>query len=162
MGSVLVPVEPLLHRLGGDVSSGSSPAEQPTPKASEVQTAAQASKTGVVLVVDDDPSIVELVVEILEAEGYPVEQASNGAEALAMIDRIRPALVLLDMRMPVLDGWGFARAVRERGIPVPIVVMTAAQDAGRWAEEIAAGGALAKPFEISELLAMVTRFAGTP
>src|SRR3712207_7416584 len=51
------------------------------------------------------------------------------------VERERPAVVVLDMRMPVLDGWGFARALQARQIRLPILVMTAAQNARRWAEE---------------------------
>ncbi|HUS15661.1 MAG TPA: response regulator [Chloroflexia bacterium] len=108
-----------------------------------------------ILVIDDDPAILSTTVAILEFEGYHVAQAQDGAEGLALLERMRPALVLLDMRMPVLDGWGFARSLRERGIQLPIVVMTAAQDARRWAAEIGAAGYLAKPFELPELIAAV-------
>lgn len=108
-----------------------------------------------ILVVDDDPSIRQTIVEILDLEGYPVAQATNGAEALEYLDHELPALILLDMRMPVLDGWGFARALQERGLRLPILVLTAAQNARRWAEEIDAAGVLAKPFDIRDLLAAV-------
>jgi len=89
-----------------------------------------------------------------------VVTATNGVEALAALDGepSRPALVLLDMRMPILDGWGFMRAVRERGLSLSVVVMTAAADARRWAHEIGAHGVLAKPFELEELIAAVQRF----
>ena len=113
-----------------------------------------------ILVVDDDPAIVSVVSEILDLEGYEVETATNGQEALRVIDRLRPAIVLLDMRMPVMDGWGFARALRERGESVPILVMTAAQNARAWAEEIGAQGYLAKPFEVMDLIEAVERLAG--
>ncbi|MCX6021507.1 MAG: response regulator [Chloroflexi bacterium] len=53
---------------------------------------------------DDESGIVEVVARMLEEIGYPVESAGNGAEALAIIERVHPAPVLLDMRMPVLDG----------------------------------------------------------
>jgi DNA-binding response OmpR family regulator len=105
-----------------------------------------------ILVVDDDPSILHTVAAILAMENYQVQTARNGAEALAAVERTRPWLVLLDMRMPVLDGWGFARALRERGLQLPILVMTAAQDTRRWAEEIGAAGYLAKPFDLMDLL----------
>lgn len=82
-----------------------------------------------VLVVDDDPSILELVREILELEGYDVRTARNGLEALQAVEADWPTLVLLDMRMPVLDGWGFARALRERRLHVKVLVMTAAENA---------------------------------
>lgn len=110
-----------------------------------------------ILVVDDDPSILETVSEILQFEGYPVCTAANGAEALTVVAAQKPSLVLLDMRMPVLDGWGFARQLAEQGMQLPIVVMTAAQDARRWAEEIGAAGYVPKPFELPELLDAVER-----
>ena len=112
-----------------------------------------------VLVVDDDPAILQTVSEILEFEGYPVGTAVNGAEALRAVEESPPSMVLLDMRMPVLDGWGFARELAARGVKVPIVVMTAAQDARRWAEEIGAEGFVAKPFDLIDLLAAVERWA---
>jgi CheY-like chemotaxis protein len=68
------------------------------------------------------------------------------------VERTRPSLVLLDMRMPVLDGWGFAAALKARGVTLPILVMTAAQNARAWAEEIGAQGVVAKPFEVPHLL----------
>lgn len=113
-----------------------------------------------ILVVDDDPSILQTIAMILEMEDYRVETARNGAEALAVVERSRPALVLLDMRMPVLDGWGFARALSERGVQLPILVMTAAQDTRTWAEEIGAAGYLAKPFDLTDLLDSVSRLCG--
>lgn len=112
--------------------------------------------------VDDDPAILATVSEILDFEGYPVETATNGQEALRSLERRRPSVVLLDMRMPVLDGWGFARALKERGISLPVIVMTAAQDARKWAEEIGAAGHVSKPFELPELLAAVERICPSP
>ncbi len=138
------------------------PAAPPAAAALAVQPATapqEAVATGPVLVVDDDEAILEIVTTILEAEGYPVQTATNGAEALALVERARPSLVLLDMRMPVLDGWGFARELRARGVQLPILVMTAAQDARRWADEIGADGYLAKPFDLLHLLDAVQRLS---
>ncbi len=115
------------------------------------------SDPGPILVVDDDPAILSAVAEVLRTEGYEVETALNGARALDVVDASNPSLVLLDMRMPVLDGWAFARVVRERGLRLPTIVMTAAHDAAAWAEEIGADGFLPKPFQIDELIAMVRR-----
>lgn len=113
-----------------------------------------------ILVVEDDADIRATIAAILEMEGYAVELASNGEEAIKVVSHRRPSLVLLDMRMPVLDGWGFARVLRERGVRVPIIVMTAAQDAGRWAREIGAQGYIAKPFDLGDLLSQVEQHAG--
>ncbi len=109
------------------------------------------------LVVDDDPAILITVSEILSDEGYQVVTASNGAEALEALGRVMPQLILLDMRMPVMDGWEFARSLSEEQQAIPLIVMTAAYDARQWALEIGAAGYLAKPFDLTELLAVVER-----
>jgi CheY-like chemotaxis protein len=110
-----------------------------------------------VLVVDDEPDIRATVSAMLEIEGYDVDEAANGADALHAIEQRAPDLILLDMRMPILDGWGFARELRLRGHPIPIVVMTAARDAARWAGEIAASSFVAKPFGFDDLITAVER-----
>lgn len=111
-----------------------------------------------VLVVDDDASILDTVTAILSGEGYDVVSAASGQEALDVVARTRPHLILLDMRMPVMDGWAVARSLRDQGSTVPIVVMTAADSAQRWASEVGADGYLAKPFGLDELLETVQRF----
>ncbi|HEY3109013.1 MAG TPA: response regulator [Chloroflexota bacterium] len=111
-----------------------------------------------VLVVDDDEAIRSTVTQILEFEGYSVVAAADGAEALAAVEAELPCLVLLDMRMPILDGWGFAAALRKRGLKVPIAVMTAAQNAQRWCDEIGGDACLAKPFDLDDMVATVARF----
>jgi len=108
-----------------------------------------------VLVVDDEPDIRATVSAMLEIEGHAVREAANGALALLAVEEELPDLVLLDMRMPVLDGWGFAAELRRRGHRVPIVVMTAARDAARWAGEVAAAAFVAKPFGYDELMRAV-------
>src|SRR5688572_15723987 len=112
-----------------------------------------------VLVVDDDPDMVDVLVLLLEQAGYAARSANNGREALEAVDRRRPALVLLDMLMPVMDGWAFADALRSRqGHNVPIVVLSAAEHVRARAAEIGADDALPKPFERAELLWVVGRF----
>jgi two-component system, chemotaxis family, chemotaxis protein CheY len=111
-----------------------------------------------ILVVDDDPSIRATVSDVLDLEGYDVVTATNGAEALERVEQRRPALVLLDMRMPIMDGWGFARELVTRGLKLPILVMTAADNARAWADEIGADGYVAKPFDLNDLIAAVQRF----
>jgi CheY-like chemotaxis protein len=116
-----------------------------------------ATSQGPILVVDDDPTILATVAETLDLEGYPVVTATNGAEALDALEREMPSLVLLDMRMPVLDGWGFVRVLRERGLNPTLVVMSATADARGWASEIGAHGVLPKPFDLDDLIAEVQR-----
>ncbi|MGI8658518.1 MAG: response regulator [Candidatus Limnocylindria bacterium] len=108
-----------------------------------------------VLVVDDEPDIRATVAAMLEIEGYRVDEAVNGADALRAVENRAPDLILLDMRMPILDGWGFAHELRSRGHRMPIVVMTAARDAARWASEIAASAFVAKPFGYDDLISAV-------
>ena len=108
-----------------------------------------------VLVVDDEPLIRATVCEMLDMAGYRAIPAANGAEALELMKTSPADVVLLDMRMPVLDGWAFAREVRERGLDVKIIVMTAARDARVWATEIAAHSSLPKPFRMDDLLAAI-------
>lgn len=108
---------------------------------------------GSVLVVDDDADILGIVREVLLLEGFRVQTASNGAEALARVGTEQPDLVLLDMRMPVMDGWQFASHLRSRyDHLVPVLVMTAAKDARARAREIEAEGFIAKPFDIDDLV----------
>ncbi len=118
----------------------------------------EGSGHGKILAVDDDPSILDLMTDILVGEGYDVLPAQNGAEALRVLEKDRPCVVLLDMRMPTLDGWGFASAMHDRGLRYPVVVVTAAENARAWAQEIGADAYLAKPFQLKDLLRMVERF----
>src|SRR5438067_5596219 len=108
------------------------------------------------LVVEDEPDIRAIVAEALAEEGYEVETAAHGAEALQVIDKDNLRAILLDMRMPVMNGWDFAQAYRRRPGPhAPIIVMTAAQHARRWCAEVDADGCLEKPFEVDTLLQVV-------
>jgi CheY-like chemotaxis protein len=113
-----------------------------------------------VLVVEDQPDIRDFVALVLHNEGYCVTTADNGAVALEKVARKPVDVVLLDMRMPVMDGWAFARAYRERPGPhAPIVVLTAANDAASRAAQIQADAYLGKPFELDDLLSVVARYA---
>jgi CheY-like chemotaxis protein len=113
-----------------------------------------------VLVVEDDDTIRDFVSIALRGMGYAVETAMHGAHALEIVGRDEPNLILLDMRMPIMDGWQFSKLYRAGPGPhAPIVVVTAAQDAAETAEEVEADGFLAKPFHIRDLLAVVDRHA---
>lgn len=112
-----------------------------------------------VLVADDEPAIVEMIRDILEEYGFRVVTAANGSEALRLVEEAEPEVVLLDMNMPVLDGEGFVAAVRERGLRIPIVIMTAGSSAKRWAAELGADAYLSKPFELASLVDVTKRFA---
>ena len=139
------------------LSSGDVPGAPGRPERLGRRPSATVPAARPILVVDDDPEILAMLRDFLEGEGLAVRTAVNGAEALDMLDTVSPSLVLLDMRMPVLDGWGFAAQLGDRRESYPIVVMTAAESARRWAEEIGANGYIAKPFDVNELLQVIER-----
>jgi CheY-like chemotaxis protein len=117
------------------------------------------SQPAVLLVVDVDEDLLSICAEILSLNGFKVETATNGREALDLIARSMPDLVLLDMMMPVMNGWQFAEVFRARyGHRIPIVVSTAATDAEVRAEQIHAEGWIGKPFDIDKLVHVVSRF----
>jgi CheY-like chemotaxis protein len=112
----------------------------------------------VVLVVEDDAATRALLRDVLEAAGYAVREAADGAAALRAARAARPALVLLDLYLPGTDGWAFAAAYRRAPGPrAPIVVLTADADAEAYAAALGAAGHLRKPFDLDALLAVVGR-----
>ncbi|TAK31876.1 MAG: response regulator [Chloroflexota bacterium] len=109
---------------------------------------------------DDDEAIRDFVDWALTAEGYVVATAPNGAAALALLEHQRPDVILLDVRMPVMDGWSFVRAYRELSKPhAPIILLSAARDGQNPASDIGAAAVLPKPFDLVELLTLVERLA---
>ena len=113
-----------------------------------------------VLVVDDDAGIRDLVDLALSDQGYEVLAAADGQAALALVGRTAPDVILLDMRMPVMDGWAFARAYRAQPGPhAPLIVCTAARDAAASAAQIQAAAYLAKPFHVRDLVSCVAAYA---
>jgi CheY-like chemotaxis protein len=111
-----------------------------------------------ILVVDDDADLRDLLETILTAKGFDVSCAANGREALDALDGRWHDLILLDMKMPVMDGWEFCRLLQLRGPHPPIVVVTAAPDPAARAAEVCAQGWLGKPFEYERVEAALTRF----
>jgi CheY-like chemotaxis protein len=113
-----------------------------------------------ILVVDDDETILSTIEFLLVDAGYSVILASNGKEALACARQQPPRLILLDMKMPVMDGWAFVTAYRKQPGPhAPIIMMTAAHEPASRAKAIAADAYIAKPFNIDQLIALVHRYA---
>ena len=112
-----------------------------------------------VLVVDDDPDIRELLFTALEDEGFEVVPAGNGQEALAIIETFRPDVIVLDLMMPVMDGWQFAAELRARDEDIPIVLLSAARDLRTHAKALSAAEIIEKPFDLSELLPKIARVA---
>jgi CheY-like chemotaxis protein len=135
---------------------------QPQRRAAGVPSAATA-RPPLILVVDDDPAIRRFVAEALRDEGYQVAEAGDGRAALSAVDHDRPGLILLDMTMPVMDGWQFAAAYRRLPGPhAPIVCVTAAHRVAERAAQIEAEAALPKPFDLDGLLDLVARFVPPP
>lgn len=116
-------------------------------------------RSGHILVVDDEAHILNLIVELLEDEGYQVRSASNGAAALALIVDQPPALILMDMYMPQMDGLRLLEMLQQQGInDIPVVLMTASPRAAEQVMGVVAIEYLAKPFDIEMLLEYVTRY----
>ncbi len=111
-----------------------------------------------VLVVDDDATLRELYAQLLREQGYRVETAANGAEAVQAVRLSRPDLVLIDYEMPILDGLAAAREIRAlAGTPPPIVMISSRSDAATRAAAAAAGIAryLVKPVSLARLQSVV-------
>jgi CheY-like chemotaxis protein len=118
-----------------------------------------------VLVVDDDPDVRDTIADVLGTEGYRVLEASEGKEALRVLELARPNLIILDMLMPVMNGRAFLE--EQRRIPavadIPVLVITAYGVAHEDADRLKTAGFLKKPMEIRELLQTVAHLtAGTP
>jgi CheY-like chemotaxis protein len=112
-----------------------------------------------VLIVDDDPAVTEVLSLLLEDSGYLTSVAFNGQHALESIMKAPPDVVLLDLQMPVMSGWELHYTLRRHGLGLPIVFMTAGQDAMVEATRHGADGYLSKPFDLDDVLEVVGRFA---
>jgi len=108
------------------------------------------------MVVDDEKNICELIRLYLEKEGFAVTIANNGSDAIAMIRQNRPDLVLLDIMMPVIDGWEVCRQVREFS-QVPIIMLTAKGETFDkvMGLDLGADDYIVKPFDTKEVVARV-------
>jgi DNA-binding response OmpR family regulator len=111
---------------------------------------------GEILIVDDEPGIIRLISMYLEREGFQTASARTGAEALGMVERGSPALVILDIMLPDIDGWEVCRELR-RTSDVPIIMLTAREgDEDKIVGlEIGADDYVTKPFVPRELVARV-------
>ena len=109
-----------------------------------------------VLIIEDDGNIAELLRLYLEKDGFTVAMAENGALGVAEFERFEPNLVILDIMLPVLDGWGVCREIRAAS-NVPIIMLTAKGDTLDKVTglEMGADDYIVKPFEVGELIARV-------
>ncbi|HEX2029968.1 MAG TPA: response regulator [Actinomycetota bacterium] len=116
-----------------------------------------------ILVADDDPVILRLLEVNLGLEGFDVETAARGEEALAKARRSRPALILLDVMMPGLNGWDVARELKAdpTTADVPVVLLSARtqEEDRRRGQELGADAYITKPFDPSELAETIRRLA---
>jgi DNA-binding response OmpR family regulator len=110
-----------------------------------------------VLVVEDHADLREMLAVLLEAEGFRVQTAANGAEALTAMRAVRPSVILLDLMMPVMSGDEFRR--RQLAEPeyasVPVICMTAAHDGSHRAETMQAAQFFQKPVDFDQLITAV-------
>ena len=115
-----------------------------------------------ILVIEDDPGIRQGIADFLGFEGYAVDVAVNGEEALAYLKARRPSLMVLDLVMPVMNGPQLLERLRDEGIAVgvPVAIMTAAMPGASTLPM--ADAYLSKPFDLEELLQVVGRHAGPP
>jgi DNA-binding response OmpR family regulator len=116
-----------------------------------------------VLVVDDERDILSFVQDALTDEGYAVDTAASGEEALQSVMERRPDLIMLDVNLPGVDGWEVLSRLRAAaGEQTPVVVMTGGYRAQEQALASGAQGYLGKPFDLDDLISSVAAHAGLP
>ncbi|MDP9352076.1 MAG: response regulator, partial [Chloroflexota bacterium] len=113
-----------------------------------------------ILVADDDASIRALLRDFLEEENFDVQVALDGEQVLQQIDDAKPDLVLMDVRMPKLDGIGVLSKIRSSGTRVPMIVMTAfgSSNIAIKAIQLGAHDYITKPFDLEEISEKLDRF----
>ena len=107
-----------------------------------------------VLVVDDEPSIVDAVATSLRYEGYEVETASSGRAAILAAHRVAPGLIILDVMLPDLDGFEVTRRLRSEGVQAPVLFLTAKDSLEDKVTGLSVGGDdyVTKPFALAEII----------
>jgi two-component system chemotaxis response regulator CheY len=114
-----------------------------------------------VLVVEDESYLCDLISDVLEAEGHTARKAANGLEALDALRERKPQLILLDLMMPIMDGWEFMETLKRNHAwaDIPVIIITAVYDVARTQEETGARAVITKPFDIDQLTEAVRTFA---
>ena len=116
-----------------------------------------------ILVVDDDQDFREALSEVLTEAGYPVQRAENGEVALQRVAEEAPGIVLLDLKMPVLDGWGVVERLRKDPATAAIPVLILSAYGFEWESELlGAQGYIPKSVGMDEILERVRKAAGPP
>ena len=114
------------------------------------------------LVVDDDPAIRRMLTHLLEAEGYAVQTAMDGSDALSVIEAGQPDLLLVDLQMPGMGGLELLSRLSDLAVVPPSIVISGQLDGRRLAERAGAVEFIAKPFEVDELLEAVASLLDAP
>jgi DNA-binding response OmpR family regulator len=112
-----------------------------------------------VLVVDDDPRLVMAMSDVLAAEGYDTQTASNGEVAIRQLAAFSPNVMLLDMEMPKMDGFDVLRWLKANGISLPVIIASNNDDVD--VEGLGATVKLPKPFDLDQLLAALALALGS-
>ena len=115
-----------------------------------------------IVVVDDEPSIRELLVASLHFAGFEVNTAASGSEAIEVIEKVQPDLIVLDVMLPDIDGFTVTRRIRQEGINAPVLFLTARDDTQDKIMGLTVGGDdyVTKPFSLEEVVARIPRTGG--
>ena len=118
----------------------------------------------VVLVVEDEPPIREVIADVLRERGFQALPAANGAEALDLLDTVRPDVMVLDLLMPVMHGWAFMESYIEKtdGHPIPIVVVSVNPVLPRSFDRLGVRCVVSKPFDVDALVDAVEQAVQNP
>jgi DNA-binding response OmpR family regulator len=110
---------------------------------------------GSILVVDDDPSLLQLLIETLTDEHYFVVGASGGVEAISLINLVKYNLILIDLDLPDIDGCSVVNLIRDLTLQIPVIMMSGHHDGRHAAIKVDIEAYLAKPFQIPVLLQVI-------
>ena len=121
--------------------------------------------SGLVLVIEDHEDTRHMVEEYLAMEGVSAVGAENGAKGLVALRQHRPCVVLLDLSMPVMDGWQFRneqQRLDDAGLAgTPVIVLSALSDAAKHARALGADGVIPKPVDFDRMIAVVRRYCNS-
>jgi len=117
-----------------------------------------------ILVVDDDPAILDLIAQLLAEEGFPILTAGGGRIAVELARKHLPRLILLDLMMPEMNGWQVVGELRATALTraIPILLLSARRDMDTTARDLGVADYLAKPFDLEELLGCVHTILARP
>jgi two-component system response regulator MprA len=132
--------------------AGSPQPSDPTPEHAQEQPQPQPAR---VLLVEDDTALARLMEALLISAGHSVQTVGDGESALDAIRDRRPALILLDLTIPKLNGWQVLERLQEAGDATPVILFTGNYAASQRAQSAGVAAAILKPFDVDELLATV-------